>query len=115
MRLGGGGVKGPRSNNMPRAPRNVNPALMSVLMRGILISTLIQAYMCVLMRGILISTLIQAYMSVFMRGILISTLIQDHGLKIVFLKSTVHKLSVDASFVHHYAERGDKKQFFPAV
>ena len=25
MRLGG--VKGPRSNNMPRAPRNVNPAL----------------------------------------------------------------------------------------
>jgi hypothetical protein len=28
MRLGGwGGVKGPRSNNMPRAPRNVNPAL----------------------------------------------------------------------------------------
>ena len=24
---GGGGVKGPRSNNMPRAPRNVNPAL----------------------------------------------------------------------------------------
>ena len=27
--LGGGGVKGPRSNNMPRAPRNVNPALTS--------------------------------------------------------------------------------------
>ena len=25
--VGGGGVKGPRSNNMPRAPRNVNPAL----------------------------------------------------------------------------------------
>ena len=24
---GGGGVKGPRSNNMPQAPRNVNPAL----------------------------------------------------------------------------------------
>ena len=23
----GGGIKGPRSNNMPRAPRNVNPAL----------------------------------------------------------------------------------------
>ena len=41
---------------------------MSVLMRGILISTLlIQAYMSVLMRGILISTLIQAYMSVLMR------------------------------------------------
>ena len=39
-------------------------------MRGILISTLIQAYMSVLMRGILISTLIQAYMSVLMRGIL---------------------------------------------
>ena len=24
---GGGGVKGPRADNMPRAPRNVNPAL----------------------------------------------------------------------------------------
>ena len=37
------------------------------------------------------------------------------SLKIVFLESTVHKLSVDASFVHHYAVRGDKKQVFPAV
>ena len=45
-------------------------------MRGILISTLAQAYMSVLMRGILISTLTQAYMSVLMRGILISTIIQ---------------------------------------
>ena len=35
MPLGGwgGGDKGPRSNNMPRAPRNVNPALQGVLMR----------------------------------------------------------------------------------
>jgi hypothetical protein len=33
---------------------------MSVLMRGILISTLTPAYMSVLMRGILISTLTQA-------------------------------------------------------
>jgi hypothetical protein len=33
--VGGGGVKGPRSNNMPRAPRNVNPALsMSVRQRN---------------------------------------------------------------------------------
>jgi hypothetical protein len=40
---------------------------MSVLIRGILISTPIKAYMSVLMRGILISTLIQAYMSVLMR------------------------------------------------
>ena len=35
-------------------------AYMSVLMRGILISTLTQGYMSVLMRGILISTIIQA-------------------------------------------------------
>ena len=33
---------------------------MNVLMRGILISKLTQAYMSVLMRGILISTIIQA-------------------------------------------------------
>ena len=47
-------------------------------MRGILISTPIQAYMSVLMRGILISTLIpEAYMSVLARGILISTLIPE--------------------------------------
>jgi hypothetical protein len=37
------------------------------------------------------------------------------SLKIVFLESTVNKLSVDASFVHDYAERGDKKQVLPAV
>jgi hypothetical protein len=43
--------------------RTGNPPLykhISVLMRGILISMLIQAYMSVLMRGILISTLIHA-------------------------------------------------------
>ena len=27
---GGGGVKGPRADNMPRAPRNVNPALIEL-------------------------------------------------------------------------------------
>jgi hypothetical protein len=27
----------------------------------------------------------------------------------------IHKLSGEASFVHHYVGRGDKKQFFPAV
>ena len=32
---GGGGVKGPHSNNMPRAPRNVNPALRWVKFRCI--------------------------------------------------------------------------------
>ena len=57
-------------------------------MRGILISTLIQAYMStpiglqaymsVVMRGILISTPIQADMGVLMRGILISTTIQEY-------------------------------------
>ena len=73
---------------------------MSVLMRGIFISTLIQAYMSVLMRhqnkgshkhatntsiferayetGILISTPIPAIMSVLMRGFLISTPIQAY-------------------------------------
>ena len=57
---------------------NTARAYMSVLMRGILISTLTQAYMSVLMRGILISTLTQAYMHerAYMRGILISTIIQ---------------------------------------
>jgi hypothetical protein len=37
------------------------------------------------------------------------------SLKVVFLESTIYKLSVDASFVHNLAVRGDKKQFFPAV
>jgi hypothetical protein len=37
------------------------------------------------------------------------------SLKIVFLESTVHMLSDAASFVHHQAGRGDKKQVFPAV
>jgi hypothetical protein len=69
---------------------------MSVLMRGILISTLNTTsiyerayerhprkhdntiFLCVVMRGILINTLIQAHMSVLMIGILISTLIQAY-------------------------------------
>jgi hypothetical protein len=37
------------------------------------------------------------------------------SLKIVFLESTVHKLSVDASLVHYLAVRGDKKQFIPGA
>jgi hypothetical protein len=37
---------------------------------------------------------------------------RESSLKIVFLESTVHKLSVDASFVHNLGVRGDKKQFF---
>jgi hypothetical protein len=35
--------------------------------------------------------------------------------KIIFLESTVQKLCGDASFVHDYAVRGDKKHVFPAV
>ena len=38
-----------------------------------------------------------------------------HGLKIVFLESTVNRLSVDASFLHNETVRGHKKQVFPAV
>ena len=34
------------------------------------------------------------------------------SLKIVFLQSTVHKLSVDALFVHDNAVRGGKKHVF---
>jgi hypothetical protein len=37
------------------------------------------------------------------------------GLKIVFLKSTVHKLSVDALFVHQKTVHEDTKQVIPGA
>jgi hypothetical protein len=38
-----------------------------------------------------------------------------HGLKIVFLESTVHKLSIDALFVYHYTVHEYKKQVIPGA
>ena len=38
-----------------------------------------------------------------------------HGLKIIFLESTVHKLSIDALFVYHYTVHEDKKQVIPGA
>jgi hypothetical protein len=38
-----------------------------------------------------------------------------HGLKIVFLESTVNKLSIDALFVYHYTVHEDKKQVIPGA
>jgi hypothetical protein len=38
-----------------------------------------------------------------------------HGLKIVFLESTVHKLSIDALFVYHLTAHEDKKQVIPGA
>jgi hypothetical protein len=36
-----------------------------------------------------------------------------HGLKIAFLASTIHRLSVDASYVHQKTVHEDTKQFIP--
>jgi hypothetical protein len=36
-----------------------------------------------------------------------------HGLKMIFLESTVHKHSIDAIFVYHYTVHEDKKQVIP--
>ena len=38
-----------------------------------------------------------------------------HGLKIIFLESTVHKLSIDALFVYHNTVREDRKQVIPGA
>jgi hypothetical protein len=38
-----------------------------------------------------------------------------HGLKIIFLESTVHKISIDALFVYHYTVHEDKKQVIPGA
>jgi hypothetical protein len=38
-----------------------------------------------------------------------------HSLKIVFVESTVHKLSIDALFVYHYTVHEDKKQVIPGA
>jgi hypothetical protein len=38
-----------------------------------------------------------------------------HGLKIVFLESTVHRLSVDALLVYQKTVHEDTKQFIPGA
>jgi hypothetical protein len=38
-----------------------------------------------------------------------------HGLKIVFLESTVHTLSIDALFVYHQRIHADIKQVIPGA
>ena len=38
-----------------------------------------------------------------------------HGLKIVFLESTVHKLSIDALFMYQYTIHEDKRQVIPGA
>ena len=38
-----------------------------------------------------------------------------HGLKIIFLESTVHKLSIDALFVYQKTVHEDKKQVIPGA
>jgi hypothetical protein len=38
-----------------------------------------------------------------------------YGLKFVFLKSTVHKLSIDGLFMYHYTIHEDKRQVIPGA
>jgi hypothetical protein len=38
-----------------------------------------------------------------------------HGLKIVFLESSVDKLSIDALLVNHYTINDDKRQVIPGA
>jgi hypothetical protein len=38
-----------------------------------------------------------------------------HGLIIVFLESTVHKLSINALFVYHYTIHEDTRQVIPGA
>ena len=38
-----------------------------------------------------------------------------HGLKIVFLESTVHKFPIDALFMYHYTIHEDKRQVIPGA
>jgi hypothetical protein len=38
-----------------------------------------------------------------------------HGLTILFLESTVHKLSIAALLVYHYTVHEDKKQVIPGA
>ena len=38
-----------------------------------------------------------------------------HGLKIVLLESTVHKLSIDVLLVYHYTIHEDKRQVIPGA